>query len=216
MKVEINYFLIRTYKVFRIIDLFVAGLISKIYCSFLFYINGVSVKSFKCYGIPKIHLSLNTKCTIGTNFILNNGARYSDSGLNGKCRIEVRDTGILTIGDNVGMSDVTITCYEKITIGNNILLGVGTQIRDTDNHSLNPQDRLNGLDWINKKNSPIVIKDNVFIGAYSTILKGVTIGENAIIGACSVVTKDVAADEIWAGNPARFIKKTDYLIHKQQ
>jgi len=143
---------------------------------------------------------------------MNNGAKYSDSGLNGKCRIEVRDNAILTIGNNVGMSDTTITCHEKITIGNNVLLGVGSQIRDTDNHSLNPQDRLTGLDWKNKKNAPILIKDNVFIGGYCFILKGVTIGENAIIGACSVVTKDIPANQIWAGNPARFIKTTQNTL----
>ena len=45
------------------------------------------------------------------------------------------------------------------------------------------------------------------IGAGSTILPGLTIGENAMIGAGSVVTKDVPSGEIWAGNPARFIKK---------
>jgi acetyltransferase-like isoleucine patch superfamily enzyme len=143
---------------------------------------------------------------IGENFKMNNGAKYSDAGLNGKCRIEVRDNAVLTIGNNVGMSDTTITCHEKITIGNNVLLGVGSQIRDTNNHSLNPQDRLTGLDWEKKKTAPIVIKDNVFIGANCFILKGVTIGENAIIGACSVVTKNIPANEIWAGNPIKFIK----------
>ena len=57
------------------------------------------------------------------------------------------------------------------------------------------------------KSSPVTIGDDVFIGAHSTILKGVTIGDRAIIGACSVVTKNVPDDEIWAGNPARFIRK---------
>lgn len=47
------------------------------------------------------------------------------------------------------------------------------------------------------------------IGAGSTILPGITIGENAMIGAGSVVTKDVSANEIWVGNPARFIKKIE-------
>ena len=47
----------------------------------------------------------------------------------------------------------------------------------------------------------------MFIGGGSIILKGVTIGERAVVGAGTVVTKDIPAGEIWAGNPARFIRK---------
>lgn len=54
-----------------------------------------------------------------------------------------------------------------------------------------------------------IIKKNASIGAASTILGGVTIGENAMIGAGSLVTKDVPANELWVGTPARFIRKID-------
>ena len=198
--------IVKIFKVLHHLNLIFAALYSKWFCSVIFFISGVKVKSFSCFGIPYVHISLKAKCMIGENFKMNSGVKYSDSGVNGKCRIEVRDSAILNIGNNVGMSDVTITCHERITIGNNVLLGVGAQIRDTDNHSLNPKDRINGLDWKNKKTSPIIINDNVFIGAYSFILKGVTVGNNSIIGACSVITKNIPDNEIWAGNPARFIK----------
>lgn len=200
-------FVIKIFKVLHRIKLLFAARISKSICAFIFYRNGVKYQSFNSLGVPHIHVSMGAQCYIGNEFMMNNGVQYSDSGVNGKCRIEVRDVGILNIGSNVGISDVTITCHEKIIIGNNVIIGVGSQIRDTDNHSLNPLDRLNGLDWINKKTSPIFIKDNVFIGAYSFVLKGVTIGENSIIGAGSVVTKNVPSNEIWAGNPARCIRK---------
>ncbi len=54
-----------------------------------------------------------------------------------------------------------------------------------------------------------VLKKNVSIGAASTILGGVTIGENAMIGAGSLVTKDIPANELWLGSPAKFIRKID-------
>lgn len=56
---------------------------------------------------------------------------------------------------------------------------------------------------------PVVIKKNAWIGAGVTILPGVTIGENAIVGAGSVVTKDVPADTVVVGNPARVLRKVE-------
>lgn len=60
----------------------------------------------------------------------------------------------------------------------------------------------------------ITIGDNVFIGNRAIILRGVTIGNNAIIGADAVVTKDVPANTIVAGNPARIISSLDQYYHK--
>lgn len=57
------------------------------------------------------------------------------------------------------------------------------------------------------KSKPILIKEGAFIGAHSIVLKGVTIGKYSVIGAGSVITKDIPDNEVWAGNPARFIKK---------
>ena len=59
------------------------------------------------------------------------------------------------------------------------------------------------------KAKPVIIKDGAFIGTDCIILKGVTIGEKSVIGAGSVVTKSVPDGEIWAGNPAKFIRKVD-------
>ena len=59
------------------------------------------------------------------------------------------------------------------------------------------------------KNAPIVIEDNVWIGANATILKGVTIGRNSLIGAGSVVVKSIPENVIAAGNPCRVIKSLD-------
>ncbi len=85
------------------------------------------------------------------------------------------------------------------------MIGGGTCIYDTDFHPLTTADRLNDNDE-KIVSAAVIIEQNVFIGANCTILKGVTIGKNSIVGACSVVAKKIPPNEIWAGNPAKFIK----------
>ena len=110
----------------------------------------------------------------------------------------------IQIGNNVGVSGSTICAAQSITIGNNVLIGSGCLITDTDAHPIEWSERRKGS--IKKVGvAPIVIGDDVFIGARSIVLKGVNIGERAVIGAGSVVVKDVPAGCIVAGNPARLI-----------
>ena len=113
--------------------------------------------------------------------------------------------GCLEIGDDVGMSGTAISCRERVTIGNRVLLGGGVKIMDSDAHSLDYEKRGKGHQIDIPITKPVTIGDDVFVGANAIILKGVTIGQRAIIGAGSVVTKNVPAGEIWAGNPARKI-----------
>lgn len=87
-----------------------------------------------------------------------------------------------------------------VTIGNNVLIGPRVNLV-SENHPVEPSQR--GF-LIGK---PVTICDNVWIGAAATILPGVTVGENAIVGAGSVVTRDVPANTIVAGVPARVIRK---------
>lgn len=113
--------------------------------------------------------------------------------------------GSLTIGDDVGMSGTAISCMERVTIGNHVLLGGGVKIMDSDAHSLDYEKRGKGGKIDIPVTKPVTIGDDVFVGANVMILKGVTIGQRAIIGAGSVVTKNIPAGEVWAGNPARKI-----------
>ena len=64
-----------------------------------------------------------------------------------------------------------------------------------------------GLEKENVLTQTVTISDGVWIGGSCIILKGVTIGERAVIGAGSLITKDIPADELWAGNPAQFVRK---------
>ena len=62
---------------------------------------------------------------------------------------------------------------------------------------------------IDQKKGKVIIKRNAGIGSHCVIMPGVTIGEQAIIGAMSFVNKDIPANEVWVGCPARFLKKRE-------
>jgi acetyltransferase-like isoleucine patch superfamily enzyme len=80
-------------------------------------------------------------------------------------------------------------------------------ITDTDFHPLDPAGRRYCKDDSRIRCAPVRLEDNVFVGAGSTILKGVTIGRNSVIGAGSIVTKSIPANVVAAGNPCRPIGK---------
>ena len=104
-------------------------------------------------------------------------------------------------------NNVTIKCgvqvWDGITLEDNVFVGANV----TSTNDRYPKSR--STDW---KLEKTIVEKGASIGAGSTILCGVTIGENAMIGIGSVVTHDVPAGEVWVGNPARFLKKVaDYL-----
>ncbi|MBU2880309.1 acyltransferase [Aliiglaciecola lipolytica] len=165
------------------------------------YGSGLSVR-----GRVKTYVTRRGRVVIGNNLKINSGENHNIIGRQQKFTLWVE--GKLTIKNNVGVSASAIICNHDITIGNNVVIGGNTVIYDTNFHSLNPELRNKPeLDRKSAKYAPVLINDNVFIGAHSTILKGVEIGEGAVIGACSVVTRNIPAREIWAGNPACYIRK---------
>jgi len=106
------------------------------------------------------------------------------------------------------MSGTTIVCRKEVNIGNYVKIGGNVCIYDTDFHSLNPKERaITEEDKSKTMSKKVILEKNGFIGVHSTILKGVTVGKNSMVGACSLVAKNIPANEIWAGNPAKFIKK---------
>ena len=98
-------------------------------------------------------------------------------------QLGIQDHGGVTIGDG---------CQ----IGHNVVFA-------TLNHGLVPKDRKTTYP------APIILGKNVWIGSNATILQDVSIGDNAIIGAGAVVTKNVEANTIVGGSPARFIKSIE-------
>lgn len=181
---------------------------SHLYCTILFYGQNVSVKKFRTEGVPYVSVANGGKCVIGTGLKMNNKLSSNPIGCNQPCLFFVDKQASLTIGNNLGISQAAIICHLSITIGDNVKIGGGVSVYDTDFHSLLPEIRRNpNLDLKYKIKKPVVIKNNAFIGAHSIILKGVTIGENSVVGAGSVVTKSIPDNQVWAGNPAKFIKE---------
>lgn len=101
-------------------------------------------------------------------------------------------------------NNVTIKCgvqiWDGIEIEDAVMIGANT----TFTNDLYPKSKNKNWDLLRTK-----VCKGASIGAGSTILPGLTIGEYSLIGAGSVVTKDVPAGEIWMGNPARFFKRID-------
>ncbi|MCK5617224.1 acyltransferase [Candidatus Pacearchaeota archaeon] len=121
---------------------------------------------------------------------------------------KVFDQPVLRIGSNSSIGYGTaISVSKEIIIGHDTMISVNCLIMDSDDHPVSPAKRLL-KEGVNKEEvKPVKIGSNVWIGAHTAILKGVTIGDNSIVGTHSVVTGDIPKNCIYAGAPARLIKK---------
>ncbi len=107
----------------------------------------------------------------------------------------------IRIGRNVFINQ-NCTMYDLggIDIGDDVMIGPNVSLI-TSGHPIEPSRRRDGVTA-----SPIVIGKNVWIAAGATIIGGVTVGENAVVAAGAVVTRDIPANTLVAGNPARVIR----------
>lgn len=183
------------------------NIVAKIYKIYLYLIYKKIVfdNSVNLLGLPIIQISKKSTFQIGRNVSIISNTRFNMAGINRKTTIFTTDKSNLVISDNVGLSGVSIYCSKSIYIGENVLIGANVHIWDTDFHSINYIERLSMSQDV-PKNEPIRIEKNVFIGANSIILKGVTIGEGSVIAAGSIVSKNIPPLQIWGGNPIQFIK----------
>lgn len=179
----------------------------------IFRFNNVQFMKFYINGRIRIYRDYSRSCKysdstifIGNRFVCNSGLKFNPIGGDACTILRTIENGIIKIGNDVGMSNDTLVARNKIIIEDNVLIGGGVKIYDNDFHSLEFETRVS-KPYDNIKSSPVRICKGAFLGAGSYILKGVTVGEYSIVGAGSVVTKNIPSGEIWAGNPARFIKK---------
>lgn len=156
--------------------------------------------------------------------------------LRAECLPYMRGDGNLTLGDHVNLSGrscfyfihgmpekpainigdhtfigngCTLSAAREIRIGAHCLVSSMVRIHDNDGHPLDPARRRRHEPIQPEESAPVIIEDNVWIGAGVTILKGVRIGADAVVGTGAVVTVDVPAGAVVAGNPARVVRQLD-------
>ena len=149
-------------------------------------------KGLRIKGLgPKIRCD--GKLVVGKDLTLRSIAYPIEISVGAEAEVVIGDAVFINTG-------VIIAAEKKIHIGNETIIGDQVIIYDSDWH---------GFDGNDVKSVPVEIGNHVWIGARALILKGVRIGDNSIVAAGSVVTKNVEDAAIVAGNPAKFIRKTE-------
>lgn len=168
------------------------------------YLKGVKIGEKVIFnGLPDIRRYPESKIIIGNNCLLNSAKNSVVFGLRKPCTFAtLNKNSEIIIGNNVGLAGVIIVSASKIELCNNVMMGANCMILDTDLHNPDQNKRLLGDTGPSR---PILIRDNVFIGANCHILKGVTIGENSIIGINSVVLNSIPKNSIAIGNPCKLV-----------
>lgn len=159
----------------------------------------------KYFGIPYFYRYPDSKIFVGSKCIFRSDKTVNLS-LKKRCIIRTLNfSAEISIGDFTGINASMIAAENKITIGKNVLIGYNCYITDTDNHSVSITERHSGK----AKSKPVIICDNVWLGANVTVLKGVTIGENSVISAGSVVYTNIPPNVVAIGNPCKVIQKIE-------
>ena len=182
------------------------------------------------YRTQKSIRSFKKNATLGENIRFDVGGRCTNfSGDPKKIRIGgdsfvmgslcASENGEILVADHFYLGRNSVIGAEKsIKIGRCVIISNDVCIYDNNNHPTSPKARehmsMSGFSndnwaWHHAESAPVVIEDNVWIGQYSTILKGVTIGKGSIVATRAVVTKDVPPYSIVAGNPAKVVKKIE-------
>ncbi|MBX9969231.1 acyltransferase [Priestia aryabhattai] len=161
----------------------------------------------------RIYIDNKGSIHFGNNVRINSGRNENIIGGGDRTNLIVLTNGLIQIGEGTGMSNVTLVAKKEIVIESKVMIGGSVKIYDNDFHSIHFSKRIKTPD-LDINSAPVKVKEGAFIGAHSIILKGVTIGEFSVVGAGSVVTKSIPAGQVWAGNPARFIKNLEEPLLK--
>lgn len=176
-------------------------------CAFAYH--GVAWgKRWRILGMPIIQRHRSSDIILGDGLSLRSWPRTNPLVPHHPVVFATRRAGsVIEVGENCGFSGTTFVADERIELGNRVQIGSNVSVVDTDFHPLTPEGR--ARDFNAGVAAPIVIKDKVFVGMDSLILKGVTIGEGSVVGAGSVVSRDVPPRTVVAGNPAKVVHELE-------
>lgn len=169
--------------------------------------RGVTVDgALRLYGLPIVSMAPGSSIRLGQASVLCSHPRYTALGVARPVVLRTLRSGAsISLGRECGLSGTVICAAQSVSIGDECLFGADVQVVDTDFHPIRPDGRRHNNRAEDIASAPVLIGRNVFIGARSIVLKGVSIGDDAVIGAGSIVTKDIPAGMIAAGNPARVL-----------
>ena len=158
-------------------------------------------------GIPLIDIRNGATLEIANNVTLTSRNKGYHINMHSPVKLFAdRDGARIIIGENSRIHGTCIHACKLVTIGKNCLIAANCQIIDESGHDLSFSDVENRINTRGVV-SPVVIEDNVWIGANSFVLPGVTIGRGSVISANSVVIKDIPPMVLAGGNPVKIIKE---------
>jgi len=157
-------------------------------------------------GLAIIEINSTSELILGQNVMINSSNRNYHINMHSPTKLMADGVNSkIEIGTNTRIHGTCIHAKGSITIGQNCLIAANCQIIDSNGHLLSMKDPSNRINTIDEFKE-ITIGNNVWIGANSIILPGVSIGDGSVIAAGSIVTKNIPANCIAGGNPAKLIQ----------
>ena len=150
--------------------------------------------------LPYVRKYKGSQIIVGNNVVLTSNRRHNPL-LEHPIRLQtLNKNAIIELKQNSGISGVSLVAANRITIGENTIIGANTLIYDSDGHTYSPETGWNTPRL--QTGRPITIGNKCFIGSRCIILGGVTIGDRCLISAGSVITQNIPSGSKAYGNPA--------------
>ncbi len=158
-------------------------------------------------GLPIVEIAAGSSITVGDRCVIISRSASTALGVSRPVILRtLREGARIDIGADVGLSGTTICAATHVSVGDRVLFGADVLVADTDFHEIGVIPRRYAAPPEPKEADRVVIRDDVFIGARSIVLRGSTIGEGSVIGAGSVVKGEIPPGVVAAGNPCRVIR----------